>query len=73
MRLKGNGMSLWQRERKNRGNPKADYSEYFLYLDSLTEAERQANAKFRLRQKFDISRGKAQKIVGEYYRQRRKQ
>lgn len=47
---------------------KADYSEYFTYLDSLTETERKSNAKFRLRQRFNISRGKAQKVLGDYYR-----
>lgn len=45
-----------------------ELEKYFTYLDSLTESERKSNAKFRLRQKFDISRGKAQKILGEYYR-----
>lgn len=50
---------------------KADYSEYFTYLDTLTESERKSNAKFRLRQKFNISRGKAQKVLGDYYRKYR--
>ena len=49
-----------------------DYTEYFLFIDSISESERLANVKFRLRQKFNVSRGKAQKIVGEYYRVKRK-
>jgi len=53
-------------------NRDVDYTEFFLYLDSLTEVERKANAKFRLRQKFGISRGKAQKVVGDYYRRHKK-
>ena len=53
-------------------NRDVDYTEYYEYLDSLTEAERKANAKFRLRQKFGISRGKAQKVVGDYYRRQKK-
>ena len=44
-----------------------ELQKYFTYLDTLTETERQSNAKFRLRQKFEISRGKAQKILGAYY------
>lgn len=48
------------------------YEEYFKYIDSLTESERLANVKFLLRQKFNVSRGKAQKIIGEYYRSREK-
>jgi len=49
-----------------------NYTDYFLFIDSLSESERIANVKFRLRQKFNVSRGKAQKIVGEYYRVKRK-
>jgi len=49
-----------------------NYREFFEYIDSLPESERIANVKFRLRQKFNVSRGKAQKIVGEYYRVKRK-
>lgn len=47
---------------------KTDYTEFFDYIDLLSDTERKANLNFRLRQKFGISRGKAQKIVGEYYR-----
>ena len=54
-------------------NKEADYEEFFLYLDGLTEAERKANAKFRLRQKFGISRGKAQKVLSSYYFLKKKQ
>ena len=54
-------------------NRTKDYQEYFNYIDSLSESERKANLKFRLRQKFNVSRGRAQKIVGEYYKSKGKE